>query len=123
MSILPDVIQSVDGYQTYCYVNQAVIDDGQGGRITTWTDGATFDAALTLQTSDSMRIAQAEGVRAIYTVTAPKDVRLPWHTVFRRVSDGQVFIITSEDEKAAPSGSLIKTRIVTAERWELPVNE
>ena len=123
MSILPELIQTMEGYDEYVYVNSNIVDDGQGGTVTEWIDGAHFFATLTLQSSDEMRIAQAQGLNAIYTVTAPRDILLPWHTVFKRLSDGQIFRVTSKDANVAPNGSVIKTRIVTAEEWELPVNE
>lgn len=120
---VPHLVQQFEEYGQHTIINQAIIDDGRGGWTTTWTDGAHFNAAVILQTSDEAKIAQAMGVVGNYTVTFEREKRLPWHTVFRRESDKKIFRITSKDEQSAPSISTIKTRITTAEEWVIPVNE
>lgn len=121
--MIPDLIKQFDGYGTQVILNMAIENDGEGGLVTVWTEGARFDAAVMLDNSIEMRTAQAQGVKGNYTVTTAKPIRLPWHTVFRRLSDGQVFRVTSHDEIAAPATSTIQTRIITAEEWELPIDE
>lgn len=121
--MIPDLIQQFDAYGEHVILNGSIENDGEGGFITVWSEGAHFNAAVMPDNSPEMKIAQAQGVKGIYTVTTDKPIRLPWHTVFRRVSDGQVFRITSKDETAAPRTSTIQTRIATAEEWELPADE
>ena len=120
---MPDLIKQFDAYGEHVILNRNMVDDGEGGVVTVWQEGAHFYAAVMLDNSVEMRTAQALGVQGNYTVTTEKPIRLPWHTVFRRLSDGQVFRVTSRDDVAAPRTSTIQTRIVTAEEWELPVDE
>lgn len=120
---MPDLIKQFDAYGEHVILNRNMVDDGEGGVVTVWQEGAHFYAAVMLDNSVEMRTAQAQGVQGNYTVTTEKPIRLPWHTVFRRLSDGQVFRVTSRDDVAAPRTSTIQTRIVTAEEWELPVDE
>lgn len=95
--------------------------DGYGGYYSTWTDGAKFDAALVYDTSLEARVAGVQGVTDLYTVTTSRAVNLQYHDVFRRVSDGKIFRVTSDgDDKKTPRSATLDMRQVTAERWELP---
>lgn len=97
-------------------------DDGYGGEITTWQDGAGFDAAITFDTSMEARTAGAQGVTSLYTVTTRKVKTLEYHEVFRRVSDGKIFRVTSDgDDKHTPGSASLNMRQVTAEEW-VPTN-
>lgn len=120
---VPDLVKQFEQYGEFVILNRNIIDDGYGGYTSQWVEGAHFYAAVILDDSVEMRAAQAQGVQGNYTVTFEKTMRLPWHTVFRRVSDGQIFRVTSKDEQTPPATSTIKTRITTAEEWELPLNE
>lgn len=94
--------------------------DGYGGYDTVWTDGAEFKAAIVLDTSMEARIAEKQGVTARYTVTTSKQLNLQYHDVFRRVSDGKIFRVTSDgDDKKTPASATLNIRQVTAEEWEL----
>ena len=102
-------------------INKTTEDDGYGGERTVWTDGAHFDAAIVFDSSIEARVAQAQGVTSTYTVTTTKDRMLEYHDVFRRVSDGKVFRVTSDgDDKYTPASATLNMRQVTAEEWKLP---
>lgn len=95
--------------------------DGYGGIITTWADGAAFDAAIVLDSSMQARTAAIQGVTSLYTVTTRKTINLQYHDVFRRVSDGKVFRVTSDgDDKKTPGSASLNMRQVSAEEWSLP---
>ena len=65
-------------------------------------------------------IAEKDGVANIYTVTTPK-ARLSFHDVFRRLSDGQCFRVTSNsDDGATPSMVTFSFGQCSAEEWEVP---
>ena len=95
--------------------------DGYGGIITNWNEGAEFKAAIVLDSSMQARVAAVQGVTALYTVTTAKAVNLQYHEVFRRVSDGKVFRVTSDgDDKKTPASASLNMRQVSAEEWSLP---
>lgn len=95
--------------------------DGYGGYITTYTDGASFNAAIVLDNSMQARAAEKQGVTALYTVTTVKALNLQYHDVFRRESDKKIFRVTSDgDDKKTPASALLNMRQVSAEEWELP---
>lgn len=97
-------------------------DDGYGGETTRWIDGASFDAAISFDTSMEARTAGAQGVTSLYTVTTRKNKVLEYHEVFRRISDGKIFRVTSDgDDKYTPASAMLNMRQVTAEEWE-PTN-
>lgn len=115
MSLLNDAM-------TACVmINKAKIDDEYGGTITTWTEGAKFNAAVTFDTSMEARTAEQAGVTSMYTVTTRKNIILEYHEVFKRLSDGKIFRVTSDgDDKYTPSSATLNMRQVTAEEWVLP---
>ena len=95
--------------------------DGYGGYITTWTEGAEFKAAITIDNSIEARAAEQAGVTAIYTVTTAKAMNLQYHDVFKRERDGKIFRVKSDgDDKHTPKSATLNMRQVTAEEWELP---
>lgn len=101
-------------------LNKTTAPDGYGGYITTWADGAEFKAAIVFDTSMQARVADKEGVTSLYTVTTKKALTLEYHDVFRRVSDGKVFRVTSDgDDKYTPASAGLNMRQVTAEEWSL----
>lgn len=118
--MIPDLISELNEYQEYEVLNKAIVDDGEGGQITVWTPGYRFMAAVTLDDTTEMLIAQAQGVRGNYSVTTHKDTRLPYHTVFRRVSDGKIYRIVTDDEFAPPVTSSLDIRGNRAEEYVLP---
>jgi hypothetical protein len=95
--------------------------DGYGGYITTYKDGAPFNAAIVLDNSIQARAAEKQGVTALYTVTTVKALNLQYHDVFRRESDKKIFRVTSDgDDKKTPASASLNMRQVSAEEWELP---
>jgi len=94
--------------------------DSYGGYITTWTNGAEFQAAIVLNNSIEARVAEQQGVTALYTITTKKAMNLQYHDVFRRVSDGKIFRVTSDgDDLKTPNSASLNMRQVSAEEWEL----
>lgn len=102
---------------------KTVVKDGYGGYVTTWTEGAEFDAAIVFDTSIQARQAEVQGVTSRYTVTTSKKLTLEYHDVFRRNGDGKIFRVTSDgDDKFSPASATLDMRQVTAEEWSLPSN-
>lgn len=117
MSLLTDAMDSCR------MINRAVVDDGYGGEVTTWTYGATFQAAITFDSSIEARIGESQGVTSLYTVTTPRSKVLQYHDVFQRSSDGKVFRVTSDgDDRFTPSSASLDMRQVSAEEFTLTGN-
>ena len=117
MSLLSEAMESCN------MLTKSVVNDGYGGYITSWTEGAEFDAAIVFDISIQARLAEAQGVTNRYTVTTKKVMHLEYHDVFRRNSDGKIFRVTSDgDDKYTPESASLDMRQVTAEEWKLPAN-
>ena len=102
-------------------LDRTTTDDGYGGIKTVWSDGAGFNAAAVLDNSIQARMAEKEGVTALYTVTTGREINLQFHDVFRRERDGKVFRVTSDgDDKLTPRSTRLNMRQVSAEEWEVP---
>lgn len=109
-----------EAYEDFTVINKAIVNDGYGGTTTTWTDGATIKGAIVFDSSVQMKIAQAAGVTAAYTLTVKKSVELDFHTVIRRESDKKVFRLTNNaDDKKTPSSASLDMRQYSAEEWVL----
>lgn len=102
-------------------LDKQTVADGYGGYITQYVDGASFDSAIVLDNSMQARVAEQQGVTALYTVTTKKALNLQYHDVFRRERDGKIFRVTSDgDDKATPASAHLNMRQVSAEEWSLP---
>lgn len=98
--------------------------DGYGGTTTVWTEGPEIKAAIVFNSSMESRIAEKQGVTALYTITTSKTVNLQYHDVLKRVGDGKYFRVTSDgDDNKTPSSATLNMRNVTAEEWELTSDE
>ena len=118
MSLLLEAMESC------VLLDKQTAPDGYGGYISTWVDGAPFMAAVTFDTSIEARVADKQGVTSLYTVTTEKALTLEYHDVFRRLSDGKVFRVTSDgDDKKTPASAWLNMRQVTAEEWSIPHGE
>ena len=110
-----------ESMETCVMLNKQTSADGYGGYITTWTEGASFNAAIVIDTSIEARAAEKQGVTSLYTVTTVKALTLEYHDVFKRVRDNKVFRVTSDgDDKYTPTSATLNMRQVTAEEWSLP---
>lgn len=106
--------------EPYVLMEKKRVSDGEGGWTTAWVDGATFDAAVVRDATLAARVAEKEGVSNVYTVTTDTNARLEFHDVFKRVSDGQVFRVTSNgDDMRAPDVATFSFEQVSAEEWSL----
>lgn len=96
------------------------IPDGEGGWTNAWSEGIKFDAAIERNTTLTARIAEQEGLTNVYMVTVGVNAVLKFHDVFKRVSDGQIFRVTSNaDDMTTPARASFQFRQVTAEEWRL----
>ena len=101
-------------------IDKKTVDDGQGGYDTYWTEGARFRAAVVKNKTLAARVAEKEGVTEVYTITTEPGVKLDFHDVFKRLSDGLVFRVTSNArDSETPDMASFAFEQVHAERWEL----
>lgn len=111
----------IDDYMDdYVMMDKSTAPDGFGGFTAAWTAGAAFRAAVVIDNSLQARVAEKDGVRGVYTVTTSRSVALEYHDVFRRVSDGATFRVTSKSEKATPKSAALNMRQCNAEEFVLP---
>lgn len=96
-------------------------DDPYGSYTDTWSDGASFDATIIKDSTTEAIVAEKQGITEIFTVVTKKQFPLSYHDVFRRLSDGQIFRVTSNaKDSEAPEASTVKIAKVTAEKWVVP---
>ena len=93
------------------------IPDGEGGFILGWEESETFKAAFDFQTSTQAKVAEKQGVTGLWNILVKKATHLEFHNVFKRLSDGQTFRITSKDDMKTPEGAGLDLRLGAAEEW------
>lgn len=97
-------------------INRQKVNDGYGGFANEWTDGATFQAAITFDSSLSARVAEKQGVTSLYTVLTQRSVVLEFGEYFRRERDGKLFRVKSDgDDLATPKTASLDLRKCNAE--------
>lgn len=97
--------------------------DGEGGWVTTWVESVEFRAAIGKNQDMLAKIAEKQGVTSVYTVTTDINAGLDFHDVFKRLSDGQIFRVTSDSrDSQTPKMASFKFATVTAEEWSLVEN-
>ena len=102
-------------------LNKSVVSDGEGGYMTSWTEGVQFDNFQALDTSMEARTAEKQGVTSVYTSLVDKNLPIGYHDVFRDIETGLVYRVTSEpSEKTAPKSASFELKSFTAERWDIP---
>ena len=107
-------------YEEMVMIDKTTTEDGRGGVIPTWKDGAKFKAAVVLNSTMQARIGEKQGVTALYTITTNKSINLQYHDIFRRTSDGKIFRVTSDgDDEKTPASASLDMRQVSAEEWKL----
>lgn len=111
----------MDDFQSTCALMEKRREiDGEGGFIDEWVEGVNFSASITYDTSIEARVAERDGVTSLYTVTVGKNTKLDYHDVFKRLSDGKVFRVTSDSaDKQTPARATFQIAQFTAEEWEL----
>ena len=108
-----------ESMETCTIMDQTTEADGYGGYTTTWKEGAPIQAAIVLDTSMEARIADKQGVTALYTVTTRKNINLQYHMIFRRERDKKIFRVTSDgDDKHTPTSATLNMRQVSAEELD-----
>lgn len=114
MSLLSDAMEKC------VMLNKQTVDDGYGGYVTQYVEGAEFKAAIVFDTSMESRMAEKQGVTSLYTVTTSRTLTLEYHDIFRRLSDGKIFRVTSDgDDKYTPKSTTLDMRQVTAEEYSI----
>lgn len=92
--------------------------DTIGGFTHDWKPGGSFKAAIVKNASPNVKTAEKDEVAEAYTITTNEP--LSFHDVFRRVEDGAVFRVTTNDIDSKPPDEATFTFVqVQAERWEL----
>ena len=109
----------IDEFKTVCtLVEKTRVSDGEGGWNKVWTDGATFQAAIVLDSTINARIAEHDGMTGIYTVTTDPGAKLEFHDAFRRESDRKTFRVTKVND-SPPDVATFGFNQYQAEAWEL----
>ena len=106
-----------DFYEAMCVVDKVSVPDGGGGFVWEWQDGAPFEGRIKLDSSTQMQIAQKNGVKAVYNLTARKGIPLETGDLVKRMRDDAVFKVTADPaDRQTPAMSDLSAMSVSMER-------
>lgn len=109
----------IDAFKTTCtLLEKTRVPDGEGGWTKAWADGASFQAAIVLDSTINARVAEHDGMKGVYTVTTDPNAILDFHDAFRRENDGKTFRVTKVND-STPSVATFSFNQYQAEEWEL----
>lgn len=100
-------------------MDRVTSNDGYGGYIRKWSEGAAFDAIITENSSVEASVAAQMTSSTYYGVKCRRNVPLEYHTAFKRVSDGKTFRIKNSESMKSPSFSAMDMKQLEAEEFEL----
>ena len=105
-----------DSMEDCVILNKSKENDGYGGYINQWSEGAAFKAAITFDASIQARVGDKQGVTSRYTVTTGRELILQYNDYFKRLRDGKLFHVTSDgDDLYTPKSATLNMRQVEAE--------
>lgn len=86
-----------------------------------WVEGAALDAAFLKDSNAEVKVAEANGLKELYTVVVHKPVTLKQGDVLRRDADGLTLRITGNTvDWEAPEMSTVQIAKVSAKVWDPP---
>lgn len=86
-----------------------------------WVQGAAIEAALLKDNSAEVKVAEANGLKELYTVVVHKPVTLKQGDVIRRDADQLTLRITGNTvDWEAPEMSTVQIAKTTAKVWDPP---
>lgn len=101
-------------------VDKTTEDDGYGGVITFWKDGAKVECSIVPDGGVNQLVAMQRGWTGSYTVTTTKKVVFRAGDIFKRLEDGKVFRVKSNGEDTkTPDSATLDMRQVKAEEITL----
>lgn len=104
-----------DFFEPFCRVKRTLRDDGLGGTIETWEDGAPFDGGVTHVPGTEITIAGHRALRGQPVLVHETSVGFQQDELVRRLSDGAVFRV------AGRSGQMRTPRVAQAQFAQVPV--
>lgn len=116
MSLLDEYYQMDE----YVIMDMVTKEDGLGGVISEWQEGAKVNVAVNQDTSQEAQIANALGEKKSYTVVTKKNIIFRKDDIIKRLGDGKYFRITSDaDDMKTPNSAYIDMRQCTAEEYNM----
>lgn len=116
------ILSLIDSMMEKCRIlNKIRTDDPYGSETIIWAEGTTFDASIIKNSTTEAILAEKQGVTETFTVVVKKGFSLSYNDYFKRLSDNQVFRVTSNTtDSDAPNQSTVRIAKVTAEKAVLP---
>lgn len=99
-------------------LTEVLINDPMGGYSSQWVEGATFDAFVRKEETPEITVAEKTEPKERLTIVVPKGTPLKYHSVVRRVSDGETYrLVSTLKDFEAPGASSLQIARADCERW------
>ncbi len=106
--------------EPFIIINKLSVSDGLGSVKTTYVEGPEIMGAMPYNNSSLAKIAAAATSKTTYTLTVSKTIELDFHTILKRVSDGNYFrLITGSDDHKTPRTAGLDMRQYDVEDYQI----
>ena len=107
--------------EDFVLLTRDVVPDNMGGWFETWLESAAFKCLMSFHNSVEAITAAQQGVTSVFTGTIDKAFPLQYRDVIKRVSDGEIFRVTSHpDDDKVPAIATAQIKEFSAEKFVLP---
>lgn len=105
-----------DFFEDFIIQSKVYVDTGFGTFEPQYTDGASFRAGISTNSSTITQVAERNGMKTIYTIVHLPSIALHKDDRVRRIRDGRMYRITSDSaDMITPAMADVKYSQVTAE--------
>ena len=112
-----------DQFEKFAMMDRTTVSDGYGGFVSSYNQGAEFQAVAVFNGSTEARIGASQGANDRYKITTGRSVNLQYHDVIKRLSDSKIFRVTTDgDDVKTPASASLDMRQVDAEEYSLPAD-
>lgn len=105
--------------EDFVFLDETSVEDGMGGTLIIYTEGAKFQMMLTLSKPQSVVVADIPTIVMFHSALIDKRHQaMKTGTKFKRVKDGATFKATSPpQEKTMPKFAMLPLMAFTVEAW------
>lgn len=107
-----------DFYKDITFLNKISQSDGLGGIEFVYIDGVSFKGVITRESNIQTRIAEREGLKAIYTLSTSKNIQIDFGDLIK--CENKVYkVVSIKNELQTPSFSSLDLQQYELEKYEI----
>lgn len=107
-----------DFYKDVIFLNKISQSDGLGGIEFVYIEGVKFKGVITRESNTQIRIAEQEGLKAVYTLSTSKSIQIDFGDLIKY--EGKVYkVVSNKNELQTPHFSNLDLQQYIVEKYEV----